>query len=75
MDEKTLLDWLGVSGLVAGVGAVLGLGRTFQKLDGHAIELETLKKDVPTLIRLDERVRSMQDDLHEIKQALNAKPR
>jgi len=73
MDEKTILDWLGVSGLVAGLGAVLGLGRVSQKFETQGKDIEKLKSDVPTLIRLDERVSSMQDDIAEIKRAVSEK--
>lgn len=66
MNENPL-DWLGLSGIVAALGGVFGYGRLNEKIESHGAKINKLEADAPTLIRLDERVSTMQDDLAEIK--------
>lgn len=64
------LDWLGLSGIVAALGGVFGYGRLNEKIESHGAKITKLEADAPTLIRLDERVSSMQDDVAAIKRML-----
>ena len=66
----SILEWLGVSGVVAAIGGLFGYGKLNEKIDGHGAKIAKLENDVPTLIRLDERVGELQKDLAEIKSML-----
>jgi chromosome segregation ATPase len=78
---STVLDFVGASGFVAAAYSVFGLGRLHQQVEQHAARLDELQDTVAsgtqfagenkvTLARLEERVRSIKEDLAEIKSEL-----
>lgn len=69
----TLLDYLGLSGLLAMIGAALGHGRLQQRIDQHATELARLTNSADMLARLDERLTHVKTDVAEIKDALRGR--
>lgn len=79
----TVVDFIGASGFVAGVGAIFGLGRLHQKVETQNKTLEALEADIKdttsshtamaiTLGRVEERIDSIRTDVAEIKQALRS---
>jgi chromosome segregation ATPase len=82
---NTILDFLGASGFVGAVGAIFATGRLHQKVDNHATQITEMAARVEngsqyagenkvTLARLEERVRSIKEDLAEIKEAVRKAP-
>jgi hypothetical protein len=69
----TVLEWLGLSGLLALIGAALGYGRLQQRIEQHAQELLKLSSNADTLARLDERLAHVKDDISEIKETLRGR--
>lgn len=69
----SVLDYLGLSGLLALAGAALGYGRLQQRIDQHATLLEKFEATQTTLVRLDERLKHVKDDVTEIKENLRGK--
>lgn len=80
-DHTSILEWFGLSGIVAGIGAAVGYGRLNEKVEAHAKEMAELRKMADTagvnagannqlLIRLDERMSGVREELAEIKAAL-----
>lgn len=68
-DPQTLLDWLGISGLLAILGGAVGYGQ----LHGRVKSLED--KDVSqdnaiAIARLEEQVSAMRGDVSDIKKAV-----
>lgn len=77
----TVVDFIGASGFVAGVGAIFGLGRLYHKVETQNKALEALTEDLKaasnsqtataiTLGRVEERIANNNFHLVEIKQAL-----
>jgi len=73
MTEPTLLDYLGLSGLLAMLGAALGYGKLQQRIDQHTEELQRLTHSADLLSRLDERLTHVKDDLASIKETLRGR--
>lgn len=82
---SSVLDFLGASGFVGAVGAIFATGRLHQKVDNHATQITDIVSRVEngsqyagenkvTLARLEERVRSIKEDLAEIKAAVRKEP-
>lgn len=69
----SVMDWLGLSGLLALGGAVFGYGRLQQRIDQHAVVITRLEQTAETLARLDERLKHVKDDVADIKETLRAK--
>lgn len=69
----SVMDWLGLSGLLALGGAIFGYGRLQQRIDQHAAELAKLSANADTLARLDERLSHVKDDVTEIKETLRGR--
>ena len=69
----TVMDYLGLSGLLAMVGAALGYGRLQQRIEQHGQELAKLTSNADMLARLDERLSHVKDDVAEIKETLRGK--
>lgn len=72
-EPHTFFDYIGLSGVIALVGAALGYGRLQQRIDQHASLLEKLDTTQSTLVRLDERLKHVRDDITEIKETLRGK--
>lgn len=72
-EPHTFFDYIGLSGVIALVGAALGYGRLQQRIDQHASLLEKLDTTQSTLVRLDERLKHVKDDITEIKETLRGK--
>jgi hypothetical protein len=79
-EPNPLLEWLGVSGVISGIGAAIGYGRLNEKVEAHAKELaefrDMAKNAVSNnnlLVRLDERMAGLKEELAEIKAALKDK--
>ena len=72
-EPHTFFDYIGLSGVLALVGAALGYGRLQQRIDQHASLLEKLDTTQSTLVRLDERLKHVKDDITEIKETLRGK--
>lgn len=68
--EPNLLDWLGISGVIATIGGAIGFGQLKQRIDQHAAELTKLANNADTLARLDERLAHVKTDVAEIKESL-----
>lgn len=73
MTEPTLLDYLGLSGLIAMLGAALGYGKLQQRIDQHTEELQRLAHSADMLARLDERLTHVKDDVASIKETLRGR--
>ena len=71
--SPSTLEWLGLSGLFAVVGAALGYGRLQQRIEQHAQELAKLTNNADMLARLDERLTHVKADLAEIKESLRGR--
>jgi hypothetical protein len=71
--EGSLLDWLGISGIISLIASAIGFGKMQQKIDWHASELEKVKANADTLARLDERLAHVRQDVAEIKESLRAR--
>lgn len=79
----TVVDFIGASGFVAGVGAIFGLGRLHQKVENQNKSLEALEADIKettsshtamaiTLGRVEERIGNIREDIADIKNSLRS---
>ena len=73
MTEPTILDYMGLSGLLAMLGAALGYGKLQQRIDQHTEELQRLTHSADMLARLDERLTHVKDDVSSIKETLRGR--
>lgn len=82
---STVIDFVGGAGLLAGLGAIFGLGRLHQKVTSQKDLLDRLIEDhkssasshaamAISLGRVEERIEGVREDLREIKDAVRGKP-
>lgn len=76
-EPSSIFEWLGLSGVIAGIGAAVGYGRLGEKVEAHQKELADFREiakrageNNQLLVRLDERVVNLRDEIAEIKQTL-----
>lgn len=71
-EPQTLLDWLGVSGLLAilgGVASHVRLGSRVNTLEERAKQ-DTSQENQIAIARLEERISAMNSDIQDIKRAV-----
>ena len=76
-EPNSFFDWIGLSGLIAGIGAAVGYGRLGEKVEAHNKDLADFRdiakragENNQLLVRLDERIVNLRDEIAEIKQTL-----